>query len=811
MSAVNEKLELAYNFVLHTSRNVFLTGKAGTGKTTFLHQIKQTASKRLAVVAPTGVAAINAGGVTIHSLFQLPFGPLTPGSTQRESKKFNKEKINLLRTLDLLIIDEISMVRADVLDGIDEVLRRYRHRSEPFGGVQLLLIGDMQQLPPVIKDEDWSLLQPHYETGYFFGSRALQDTPYISIELTHIYRQSDERFINILNGIREKTVTRSQLDELNRRYIPEFAPDDAEGYITLSTHNSAAQQINSQKLQSLTTRLHQFEAVIEGEFPTHAYPTEASLELKVGAQVMFIKNDISREKLYYNGKIGRITAVDNDFIYVKGTNERDEIAVSPAEWSNIRYSLDPETKEIKSEPIGRFLQYPLRLAWAITIHKSQGLTFEKAIIDASAAFAHGQVYVALSRCKSLEGIVLRAPIPSHSIKTELRLENFHEQVQQQIPTAQELHDSRRTNQEALLQELFSFERADYLIAKCGRVARENSGSLDDGLNPALEQLQELLREKASKMTYRFLQQLPAYFADDSLPEENQILQERVRKAGAYFQMLLQNELLPALQNCPTDCDNKQVRSILTEAIVDFEKELFSKLRCFECSKEGFEALAYLKARNRAELDFQTAKVGKETDSFDDTGSTHKTLYKALAKWRDDLAGENDVSGYMVLPRKTLLELVRILPTTSEELLTVKGFGKTKVKQIGNEVLAIIRTYCDSQRISKERVVTPKKKEPKIPSSAISLALLRQGKTPSEIATERNMALSTIENHLAHAVSSGELAIEEALPAEKITLIRTYLDEYQPTSMTAVKMALGEDVSYGDIRLVFNAIRTDSDQ
>ena len=482
---------------------IFLTGKAGTGKTTFLHQIKQLSAKRLAVVAPTGVAAINAGGVTIHSLFQLPFGPLVPGAVQREGRKFNRDKIRLLRSLDLLVIDEISMVRADVLDGIDEVLRQYRTNSKPFGGVQLLLIGDMQQLPPVIRDDDWTLLKPHYETGYFFGSKALRQTDYVSIELTHIYRQTDQRFIDLLNSIREKTVTREQLADLNQRYVPDFAPADSEGYITLSTHNTTAQQINSDKLRGLKTPLRTFEANIEGEFPANIYPTELNLDLKVGAQVMFIKNDISRDKLYYNGKIGQITAIDDDVIYVRSQSDGEEIDVYPADWTNIRYNLDAVTKEIKGESIGTFRQFPLKLAWAITIHKSQGLTFEKAIIDASAAFAHGQVYVALSRCKTLGGLVLRSPIPSHSIKTEQTLEDFHADVQQQTPTEQHLHDAKRTNQQTLLHDLFSFERANSLLYRCRRVINEHAGSLDPECTPIITQLTDLLRDKARDVTQAF--------------------------------------------------------------------------------------------------------------------------------------------------------------------------------------------------------------------------------------------------------------------------------------------------------------------
>ncbi|GAB4032467.1 helix-turn-helix domain-containing protein [Spirosoma gilvum] len=807
---VNERLALAHQFVLHTNRNIFLTGKAGTGKTTFLHQVKQLSAKRLAVVAPTGVAAINAGGVTIHSLFQLPFGPLVPGSTLRESRKFNKEKIRLLRTLDLLIIDEISMVRADILDGIDEVLRRYRNNSQPFGGVQLLLIGDMQQLPPVIRDEEWELLKPHYETGYFFGSKALSHTPYISIELTHIYRQADARFISLLNSIREKTITRDQLAELNQRHIPDFSPRDEEGYITLSTHNTTAQQINSNKLNNLKTALHTFDATIEGDFPATIYPTEANLDLKVGAQVMFIKNDISREKRYYNGKIGQIVDIDDDIIYVKCGDDDEIIDVLPTDWTNLRYSLDPTTKEIKAEAIGTFRQFPLKLAWAITIHKSQGLTFEKAIIDASAAFAHGQVYVALSRCKTLDGLVLRSRIPSHSIKTEQTLEDFHDDLIQQTPTEQHLHDSKRTNQQQLLLDLFSFERANSLLYRCRRVVNEHKSSVDPECGPIITQLTDNLRDKAREISIRFQKQLGTYFADERLPEENADLQERIGKAVTYFRALLGDELLPLLRRCPTDCDNKQVRESLLEVLDELEKELFVKLRAFESCHNGFDALAYLQARNHAELDFQPER--KNFDQQPEVG-TEKSgrggLYGALIKWRDDLAGEHDTSGYMVLPQKTIAELARVRPTTLEELLTIKGFGKTKVKQLGQEVLRIIKDYLERPKATKESKVKEKKiKEPKIPSTTQTLVLFQTGKTIPEIATERGFAISTIEGHLAQCINRGELNVDAVLPSDRIQLIRTHLETTPSATFTELIQSIGNGVTYSEIRFVNSAIRAE---
>ena len=382
----NPQLQLAFDFVQFTCKNIFLTGRAGTGKTTFLKYLKEKSPKRMIVVAPTGVAAINAGGVTIHSFFQLPLGPYVPvehaGNNIYEEvnqrplnniQRFNREKINIIKTLDLLIIDEISMVRADVLDGVDAVMRRFKDYSKPFGGVQLLLIGDLQQLPPVIKDEEWNILKNYYNTGFFFSSIALQKTQYVSIELKYIFRQADKAFIDILNKVRNNRVDAETLSELNKRYNRGSKIQSEEGYITLTTHNAKAHELNDSKLRNLSGNAQSFAATIQGDFPEYSYPTDFNLTLKIGAQVMFVKNDYAREKLYYNGKIGKITKFDDDIIYVKCPDEHAEIPVERVEWQNAKYSLDENTKAITETVTGAFVQYPLKLAWAITIHKSQGL------------------------------------------------------------------------------------------------------------------------------------------------------------------------------------------------------------------------------------------------------------------------------------------------------------------------------------------------------------------------------------------------------------------------------------------------------
>ena len=459
---MNEQFDLAFNFLQNTGTHLFLTGKAGTGKTTFLKRLKEVSPKRMIVVAPTGVAAINAGGVTIHSFFQLPFGPYIPSvgaagnQSNNYSNKFSRDKINIIRSLDLLVIDEVSMVRADLLDAISDVLCRYKDRTKPFGGVQLLLIGDLQQLAPVAKDEDWNLLKDHYASTFFFDSKALSESTYFSIELTHVYRQSDSVFINLLNNIRENCFDDETLQQLNRRYIPDFNPDDKQGYITLTTHNYQAQQINNRKLAELPGKSYRFTAEINNDFPEYSYPTDDNLELKCGAQVMFVKNDSSGDHRYYNGKIGKIVFINPNKITVVG-EDGNEIQVEKETWSNVKYTINQETKEITETIAGTFSQYPLKTAWAITIHKSQGLTFEHAIIDASAAFSHGQVYVALSRCKTLEGLVLSSPITRNAMIKDLRIQEFSSSVAEKQPGKEQLEKAQQHYFEELVTELFNFD------------------------------------------------------------------------------------------------------------------------------------------------------------------------------------------------------------------------------------------------------------------------------------------------------------------------------------------------------------------
>lgn len=409
MERGNFELDVARFIVEKTDMSLFLTGKAGTGKTTFLREVVRYTKKKCIVLAPTGIAAVNAGAMTIHSFFQFGLGPFVQGVIEPKSDfRINKSKLELIRHLQLLIIDEVSMVRADLMDHIDVELRRIRRNSKPFGGVQLLMIGDLQQLPPIAHGGEDELLRQYYKTLYFFSSAALKSMKYSCIELKNVYRQTDRHFIDILNHARDCTLTSQDISDLNARYIPGFSPKPEDGYIRLMTHNRQVDYVNETELEKLDSKPYTFVAAVTGTFPEESYPTADSLTLKKGAQVMFIKNDPDRR--FINGTLGEVKSIDKNSIAVRLAESGTIIDVEPVEWQNIRYQFDEESKEISSKQIGRFKQYPLKAAWAITVHKSQGLTFDKAIIDVHAAFSPGQAYVALSRCRTLDGLVLSSPV-----------------------------------------------------------------------------------------------------------------------------------------------------------------------------------------------------------------------------------------------------------------------------------------------------------------------------------------------------------------------------------------------------------------
>lgn len=803
----NAQLELAFNFVQYTDRNIFLTGKAGTGKTTFLHNLKKSSPKRMTVVAPTGVAAINAGGVTINSFFQLPFGPYIPGTTNKngQHKRFSKDKINLIRSLDLLVIDEISMVRADTLDHIDEVMRRYKNHHKPFGGVQLLMIGDLHQLSPVVKDEDWMMLKDFYPNMFFFSSRALSQTKPVSIELKHIYRQADTKFIDLLNSVRQNEIDQNVLNKLNERYIPDFNPADDEGYIILTTHNKTAQDINETKLAGIDKPGKFFTARIQDDFPEYSYPTVPELEIKKGAQVMFVKNDSSRERLYYNGKIGVVTNITDDTIFIKCPGEYSEIAVSPVEWNNIKYVLDPQTKEVQEKVIGTFTQFPLKLAWAITIHKSQGLTFERAIIDANLAFAHGQVYVALSRCKSFEGMVLRSPIAFNSVKTDGTVAEYTRNAGE--PDEQDLNNAKIAFQQDLLYELFDFTSVRSFLFQLRKVFEDHHTILNPDFNNALNDLKAGSEKEIFEVGETFKRQIRSLLSENSLPEENSDLQTRVKKASTYFLDKISSVLKTGLQELNTDTDNKGVKSSLSEIMESFAKDINLKLALMKLCSAGFSTSSYLKTKADTEIDQSASKVTATPRAGTSKNITHPELYQSLKAWRDELAEEKNVPVYLVLAQKSILELVKLLPSNLTELESIKGIGKMKVKQFGQDILEIIDSYRRDHGIEQSAIEIPvKEPRTKVDTKQVSLNLFKAGKAVSDIAAERGLTAGTIESHLANFITSGEVSVFDVVSKIKVARIMAFIVQNPGKSTSETKMELGDSVSYGDLKAVMNHLQ-----
>lgn len=630
----NNEMNLAWQFVEGTNVSVFLTGKAGTGKTTFLKKLKELSPKRMTVVAPTGVAAINAHGVTIHSFFQLSPGIHVPGreETPKGKERFyqmSKEKKNVLRTMDLLVIDEISMVRCDLLDAIDGVLRKYRDRNRPFGGVQLLMIGDLQQLAPVATDEEWRMLSPYYETPYFFGSRALQQIEYVTVELKHVYRQNDERFLSLLAAIRENRVTPEVQQQFNSRYIPGFVPPEGEGWIHLTTHNRRAQEYNEHKLQAIHMPPTMFYAEIKGNFPEMAYPADVVLQLKVGAQVMFLKNDPDGSQKYYNGKIGTVTSLSPDHVSVICAGEHTPIAVPKLEWENTKYSIDPVTQEIREEVDGTFKQYPLRLAWAITVHKSQGLTFDHAVLDINQSFAHGQVYVALSRCRTLEGMVLSSPLSFSAVITDGSVEAY---VARELDEAQrsagKLGELRYRYFCTLLNELFDMNRLVGDFNYLTRVVDEHLYTQQASYLTLLKDCRERMTREVMPIVEKFRSQYGAILETlrqgpdpESYPRDA-LLQERVTKASGYFLSQLEQLFVPVLSQAEIAIGNQAVKKQYGNALAAFQQSYAIKHTTLkDAAGNGFAVKGYLRAKAVSLIEKEEPKKRAPRKKKTETGDT----------------------------------------------------------------------------------------------------------------------------------------------------------------------------------------------
>ena len=692
MNIENPELELANKFVHETNRNIFLTGKAGTGKTTFLRNLKIYSPKRMVVVAPTGVAAINAGGVTIHSFFQISFGPIIPerlSGKKNAAHKFNKNKIKILKSLDLLVIDEISMVRADVLDAIDEMLRSFKNKDLPFGGVQVLMIGDLQQLAPIVKNEEWSILRNYYETMFFFSSAALRESAPVYVELKHIYRQKNKAFIKILNEIRNNKVSNESINQLNKRYIEGFTPKKEDEYITLTTHNNFANEVNQEQLNDLKTKDHTFKAGTTGEFPEHIYPTDFLLSLKQGAQVMFVKNDSKPEKRFFNGKIGTITHFGDTYIKVRCKDDDKTIEVERETWENIRYSINKETNEIEEEVIGTYFQYPLRLAWAITIHKSQGLTFDKAIIDTQSAFAHGQTYVALSRCKTLEGIVLSRPISSKAIICDSSVSNFNKEVEENQPIQSDLERSKQQYELALINELFNYKNTHYSLAVCKKELQNNDYVIQGNLLEIITRLEANIDMAFVAVSNTFKRQVESL--QNGSVEDNPELQDRIMKACGYFLTKTQEELLKPLKEGTFSCDNTSVKKSVRENIGKLHDNILLKIACLKYCANGFTISDYLKEKTRIILELADKSVRLQTAGIE-SEAEHPELFKILRQWRLEYSRENDTSAYQILSDKMMLSVSKALPQTASDLSQIKGLGVKRIQKYGNHILTIVSKY-----------------------------------------------------------------------------------------------------------------------
>lgn len=747
----NQIADFTERFINQTNRSIFLTGKAGTGKTTFLRNLVKTTHKQTVIVAPTGIAALNAGGVTIHSFFQLPFGAFVPDfvsgiaseSVKIESKssllhhfRMNSARRNLFRNLELLIIDEVSMLRADLLDAMDWTLRNVRKINQPYGGVQVLFIGDLLQLPPVVKQNEWTHLSSYYNGMYFFHSKVIAEQPPLYIELEKVYRQEDPKFLQILNNLRNNAVSDADIDLLNQYVKPNFNPSEDEDYVTLTTHNREADSINQRELEKLDTNKRVYSAEVTGNFPEHLYPIEESLELKIGAQVMFVKNDPSPEKAFYNGKMGRVVALDRDEVKVEFPKEKRTIKVELYEWENIKYTFNDSTAEMEAETLGTFVQYPLRLAWAITVHKSQGLTFEKAILDISNVFAPGQAYVALSRLRSLDGLVLLKPMRKNGLTTDTQVKEYAStRVTPQVLDEQLEQSTAVYIYESLTQAFDWLEMVNEWQSHEASYKDHGSKS-QKGKNRSwvTQQVQQLTSTLDAARKFR--NELSRIFS--KLPVDYELASERVNAAYNYFYKPLDAVLYSNLKKI---AELQQKRS--TKSYAD---EL---------------------------LDLDVALTG---------------VILKLKKVRAILEAVRD--------GKSLSDSV----TSNPE---INNYKLAKIEMVKNELMANKSTLdFDTITINLETKDTEKPKKKKKQSTYdTTLEMIRSGKSIEIVAKERQLSVGTISTHCARLIQQEKIDLQDVMPKEKRNALYDLFEEhYEGGSLTPLKNLVGDEYSWEDLKL-----------
>lgn len=750
-----EPAKLAAKFINLTSRHIFLTGKAGTGKTTFLRNLIALTHKKAVIVAPTGIAAINAAGVTIHSLFQLPFGMYLPRNPTAEFDSahqhyntpksiirhlnMNATKRRILLDLELLIIDEVSMLRADLLDAIDMVLHYVRKNNAGFGGVQVLFIGDLHQLPPVVKQNEWGLLSSFYKSIYFFDALALEKDPPVYIELEKIYRQADEVFINLLNNLRNNEVTAQDVALLQNYYREDFRANLSDNYITLTTHNQKADALNKSSLTELKGKSYFYRAAIDKEFPESAYPAESTLELKVGAQVMFMKNDPTGEQRFFNGKIAVVVSLSDEVIKVKADGSEQTILIEKYIWKNIRYNTNKVTNEIEEEIIGTFTQFPLKLAWAITVHKSQGLTFDKAIVDLGDAFAPGQIYVALSRLRSLEGLILTSQISNRAIRQDPNVSYFAKTKEQQEALDVQIKKEGDAFLKQYLLQSFDFRVLDnYVFEHVFSYTKDEKRSTKQKHLPwAVKLQQELMALKVD--ADKFLKQIERLFLDHTVEGLNLRL-ERVTAAENYF--------------------NPQIEKL--------SASIFDLIEVVKTEKQTKEYLVEL-------LEMEAMFY----EQF-------KKMRKAKAMLAANLSGEE---------------------LTKESMANLFNEAK-RAEQIQKAYRLANHSDFNPDPVSFRKArATKKEKEPKVPkedTKEVTLRLLNQGKTPAEVAQERKMTVGTVEAHIAHYVAKQELDPKLFVPGKKLDAMLTAINELKSIKLNDLRDHLGKGYSYSEIKIAVAA-------
>jgi hypothetical protein len=716
----NEMFDLAYRFITETNENIFLTGKAGTGKTTFLKYLQANCTKNIITAAPTGVAAINAGGVTLHSLFQLPFHPFLPTANHRQELlgklKYNKQRQDLLRKMELLVIDEISMVRADTMDAIDSILRSLRrNHNAPFGGVQILCIGDLHQLPPVAQQQEWAMLQEYYESPFFFDSLAVKEQMPLLLELNTIYRQKEDFFVNLLNKVRNNSMGTDDFEDLHTRYLPGFIPEREDNYITLTSHNKQADQINEVELEKLHNQKFIFSAEVEGDFSESAFPAEKELVLKEGAQVMFLKNDTTG-KQYFNGKIGVVQVLEEDKIVVNCNGK--EIEVYKDTWENNRYVLNKEDGKLEQQLLGTFTQYPLRLAWAITIHKSQGLTFEKLMIDAASAFSSGQVYVALSRCTSLEGIVLLSKIPSSSIFSNSNVVKAHQSLSHKGSLAERFAGARELFTQDLIEEIFSFADFPGLLGKLGAHLSEHAEKVTSGTVQWFEEVRTLCHT-IKHVGDNFVYKAKTALKEVPVIEENTALQERINDAANWFQPRLV-EIKNKVEKHPIVTDHKEAATDINEDLQNLLSACLYHIFAMSYCSNPFAIEGFLQHKlNFAKPKVSVTSYAGNKITAGGTVSSENELLATLKRWRNHIVEETGQPVYLVANGKSLAEIAVYLPLAKKDLLLITGFGKAKVDKYGDEIIEMVDDYCTRHELPTNMEALASTKTPKKPKGGKS--------------------------------------------------------------------------------------------